>query len=110
MQYSQAASMDSAFLKSNFEGQLITLCIKDNKKILLIAAAIIDKEDESNYTYFLRNCMRSSVFASTFNSPDMTFFTDGHKGSRPSLVACYPEAQTRRCLQHYIRNAPPLAR
>ena len=64
-------------------------------------------EDESNYTYFLSNCMRSSAFASTFNSPDMTFFTDGHKGSRPSLVACCPEAQTRRCLQHYIRNAPP---
>ena len=101
--------MDSAFLKSDFEGQLITLCIKDdNKKILLIAAAIVDKEDESSYTYFLRNCMRSSAFAATFNSPSMTFFTDGHKGSRPSLVACCPEAQTRRCLQHYIRNASPI--
>ena len=58
MQSLQVASMDSAFLKSDFEGQLITLCIKDdNKKILLIAAAIVDKEDESNYTYFLRNCV-----------------------------------------------------
>ena len=108
MQYSQAPSMDSAFLKFDFEGQLITLCIKDgNKKILLIAVAIVDKENESNYTYFLRNCMRNSAFASTFSSPDMTFFTDGHKGSRPSLVACCPEAPTRRCLQHYTRNAPP---
>ena len=108
MQYSQAASMDSVFLKSDFEGQRITLCIKDdNKKILLIAAVIVDKEDENNYTYFLSNCMWSSAVASTFNSPDMTIFTDGHKGSRPSLVACCPEAQTRRCLQHYIRNAPP---
>ena len=101
MKYSQAASMDSAFLKSDFERQLITLCIKDdNKKILLIAAAIVDKEDESNYTYFLSNCMRSSAFAATFNSPDMTFFTDGHKGSGPSLMACCPETQTRRCLHH----------
>ena len=50
MQNSQAASTDSAFLKSDFEGQLITLCIKDdNNKIRLIAAAIVDKEDESNY-------------------------------------------------------------
>lgn len=52
--------MDSAFLKSYFEGQLITLCIKDeNKKILLITAVIIDKVNESNYTYFLRNCIMS---------------------------------------------------
>ena len=52
--------MNSAFLKSDFEGQLITLCIEDdNKKILLIVVAIVDKEDESNYTYFLRSCMRS---------------------------------------------------
>ena len=64
MQYSQAVSMDSAFLKSDFEGH--------------------------------------SAFAATFNSPDMTFFMDGHKGSRPSLVACCPEAQTRRktAVQH----------
>ena len=41
--------MDSTFLKSDFEGQLITLCIQDdNKMILLIAAASVDKEDESN--------------------------------------------------------------
>ena len=52
--------------------------------------------------------MRSSAFVATFNSPDMTFFTNGHKDSRPSLVVCCPEAQTRRCLQHYIRNAPPI--
>ena len=53
MQNSQAASMHSTFLKSDFEGQLITLCIKgDSKKIPIIA------EDESNYTYFLSNCMR----------------------------------------------------
>ena len=85
--------MDSAFLKSDFQGQLITLCIKDdNKKILLIATAIVDKEDEGNYTSFLRNCMRRSAFAATFNIPDMTFFTDGHKGSRPSLVACCPDS------------------
>ena len=91
--------MDSAFLKSDFEGQLITLCIKDdNKKILLIAAAIVDKEDESNYTYIFRNCIRSSAFAAAFNSLQMTFFTDRHKGSCPSLAACFPEAQARRCL------------
>ena len=52
--------------------------------------------------------MRSSAFASTFNSPNITFVTDVHKGSRASFVACFPEAQTRRCLQHYIRNALPI--
>ena len=88
MQNTQMANMDSVFLKSDFEGQLITLCINDDKKILLIAVVIVNKEDESNYTYFLRNGMRSSAFAATLNSPDMTFFTDGNKGSRPSLMAC----------------------
>ena len=67
MQNTQMANMDSVFLKSDFEGQLITLCIKyDNKKIL------VEKEDESNYTYLLGNCMRRSAFAATFNSPDIT--------------------------------------
>ena len=53
MQNSQAASVDSMFLKSDFEGQLNALCIKDdNKKILLITAAIVDKEDEPTRTFY----------------------------------------------------------
>ena len=43
MQYPQAASMDSTFLKSDFEGQLVTLFIEDDNKILLITVAIVDK-------------------------------------------------------------------
>ena len=71
---------------------MITLGIKDNNKILPVAAAIVENEDASNYTYFLRNCMRSPTFATVFNSADMMFFTDGHKGSLPALVGCCPEA------------------
>ncbi|CAM9577734.1 unnamed protein product [Pylaiella littoralis] len=105
----KVASMDSGFLKTAHHGQLITLGVKDdNNRILLVAFAIVDKEDEASYTCFLRNCMRSGAFASTFNSADMTIFTDGHKGFPPALKTCLPRAQTYRCLQHLLKNAPPI--
>ena len=69
-----------AFLKTEHKEQLITLCIRDdNNLLLLVAVAIVDKESEETYTYFLQNCMKSADFAATSNSKDMTIFTDGHK-------------------------------
>lgn len=101
--------MDAGFLKTAHRGQLITLCIKDdNNKLLLVTFAIVEKEDEDTYTYFLRNCMKSAVFRATFDSEDMTFFIDGHKGSPPALVSCVPHAVVHRCLQHYLKNAPAI--
>ena len=101
--------MDSAFLKTEHKGQLITLCIRDDDNLLLfVAVAIIDKESEESYTYFLQNCMKSADFAATFNSKDMTIFTDGHKGSPPALAKCLYNVEVYGCLQHYIRNTPAI--
>ena len=48
--------MDAGLLESEYQGQLIALVIRDdNNKILPVATAIVDKEDENNYFYFLRN-------------------------------------------------------
>ena len=48
--------MDSAFLKTEHKGQLITLCIRDDDNLLLlVAVAIVEKESEESYTHFLRN-------------------------------------------------------
>lgn len=70
--------MDSAFLESGYEGQLITLRIKDNNKtILSIAADIVDKEDESNYTQLLRDGMKSLAFADTRQSQGFTSLSCG---------------------------------
>ena len=57
--------MDAAFLKSEeHSGQLLTLCIRyDNNVLLLVAAAIVDKESEDGYAYLLRNCIKSPDFA-----------------------------------------------
>lgn len=79
MQNPQAASMDSVLLKSDYKGQLITLCIKDDDKtiLLIVKTVIVNKEDGNNYAYFFRNyMMRTPAFASTFNTPDMSLFTD----------------------------------
>ena len=106
LQHLQAAALDSAFLKTEHKGQLITLCIRDDDNLLLfVAVAIIDKESEESYTYFLQNCMKSADFAATFNSKDMTIFTDGHKGPPPALAKCLYNVEVYRCLQHYIKNA-----
>ena len=95
--------MDSAFLKTEHKGQLITLCIRDDDNLLLlVAVAIFDKESEESYTYFLQNCMKSADSAATFNSKDMTIFTDGHKGSPPALAKCLYNVEVYRCLQRYI--------
>ena len=109
LQHLQAAALDSAFLKTEHKGQLITLCIRDDDNLLLlVAVAIFDKESEESYTYFLQNCMKSADSAATFNSKDMTIFTDGHKGSPPALAKCLSNVEVYRCLQHYIRNAPAI--
>ena len=77
--------MDSALLKTEHKGQLITLCIRDDDNLLLrVAVAIVEKESEESYTYFFQNCMKNADFAATFNSKDMTIFTDGQKGPPPS--------------------------
>ena len=95
--------MDSAFLKTEHKRQLITLCIRDyDNLLLLVAVAIVDKEPEENYTYFFQNCVKSADFAATFNSNDMTIFTDGHKGSPPALAKCLYNVEVYRCLQRYI--------
>ena len=95
--------MDSAFLKTEHKRQLITLCIRDyDNLLLLVAVAIVDKEPEENYTYFFQNCVKSADFAATFNSKDMTIFTDGHKGSPPALAKCLYNVEVYRCLQRYI--------
>lgn len=105
----QACSMDAGFIKTEHQGQLITLGIRDDdNKILMVAAAIVDKEDESSYTYFLSNCMKSPDFAAIFNDPSMTVFVDGHKGSPPALRKCTPLMEVYRCLQHYLKNAPAI--
>ena len=52
--------------------------------------------------------MKSTAFASTFNSADMTIFIDGHKGSPPALKTYLPNVQTYRCFQHYLKNAPAI--
>ena len=102
--------MDAGFnVKTEHQGQLLTLGIRDDdNKILLVAAAIVDKEDEASYTYFLSNCMKSADFASTFNDPSMTMFIDGHKGSPPAIKKCMSLIEVYRCLQHYLKNAPAI--
>ena len=101
--------MDSAFLKTEHKGQLITLCVRDDDNLLLlVAVAVVDKESEESYTYFLQNCMKSPDVATTFNSKDMTIFADGHKGSPPALAKCLLNVEVYRCLQHYISNAPAI--
>ena len=101
--------MDSVFLKTEHKGQIITLCIRDDDNLLLlVAVAIVDKESEESYTYFLQNCMKSADFTATFNSKDMTILTDGHKGSPPALAKCLYNVEVYRWLQHYIRNAPAI--
>ena len=101
--------MDAAFLKSEHSGQLLTLCIRDdNNVLLLVAAAIVDKESEDGYAYLLRNCMKSPDFAATFDSEDMTIFLDGHTGHRAAIRKVMKKTQVFRCLQHYLRNAPAI--
>ena len=103
LQHLQAAALDSAFLKTEHKGQLITLCVRDDDNLLLlVAVAVVDKESEESYTYFLQNCMKSPDVATTFNSKDMTIFADGHKGSPPALAKCLSNVEVYRCLQHYI--------
>ena len=98
-----------AFLKTEHKEQLITLCIRDDDNLLLlVAVAIVDKESEETYTYFLQNCMKSADFAATSNSKDMTIFTDGHKGSPSALAKCFYNVEVYRCQHHYIRNAPAI--
>ena len=95
--------MDSAFLKTEHKGQLITFCIRDDDNLLLlVAVAIVDKKSEESYAYSLQNCMKSADFAATFNSKDMTILTDGHKGSPPALAKCLYNVEVYRCLQRYI--------
>ena len=79
------------------------MCISDDDNLLLlVTAAIVAKESEESYTYFLQNCMKRPDFAATFNSKDMTIFTDGDKDSPPALAKGLSNVEVYRCLQRYI--------
>ncbi|CAN0394236.1 unnamed protein product [Hapterophycus canaliculatus] len=78
----------------------------DDNKILVVATAISDIENQDSYLYLLSNCMKSPTFADCFNSHLMTIYADGHKGTPGAVARTLPKAHLRRCLHHILKNAP----
>ena len=104
----QVFSMDAAHLKGAWNGVMLTLSFKDANNNIVHVAAVCEKENAEAYKYLLQNVMRFHELKGALNNASTSCFTDGHKRSDAALPTVCPLAKDRRCLEHILRNIPPV--
>lgn len=99
----QVLGLNVGRLKGLWNGVSIVLAAKDsNNKIIVVATALVDKENEDNYVFFLENCMKNAEFSAFLDSPRTTIYMEGHRGSAAAVMRVIPLASVRRCARHMI--------
>lgn len=97
--------MDCAVFKGEWEGQFGTLSFKDaNNHIVHVATRVQAKENATMYVGLLTKTMEHPGLRDLLNSPNMTCFTDKHKGSDSAVPKICPLTEDRRCVEHLIKN------
>lgn len=101
----QVVSLDAGHMKGGWKGVIYVLSTKDsNNRIVHVATALADKENETNYKFLLEQTCKNEQMARFLKSDKTTYFIDGHRGSPPALAAVCPNARVHACLRHLVTN------
>ncbi|XP_028070019.1 uncharacterized protein LOC114272493 [Camellia sinensis] len=92
--------LDGTFLKGKFKGNLLDATSKDiNQGLFLLAIAIVDSENTTNWAWFLEHLVNVVKTDKT-----ITFISDRHTGVLESIPTTFPYAHQAFCLQHLQWN------
>ncbi|KAJ1703111.1 hypothetical protein LUZ63_002890 [Rhynchospora breviuscula] len=95
-------SLDGCFLKTRYEGQLLSaIAIDANDCIFPIAYAVVEGETSESWRWFLQLLGNDLVME---NSRSWTFMSDRQKGLVPMVQALFPAAEHRFCVRHMYDN------
>ena len=103
----QFIQIDAGHLKGQWKGIMIVATGKvTNNSLVLLAFCICDRENESNYSYFLRSMKQNPTMADLLSSPKTTIYSDEHLGIAAGVAREAPACIHRLCLMHLVRNFP----
>ncbi|XP_061988858.1 uncharacterized protein LOC133741866 [Rosa rugosa] len=94
--------IDATFITNKYKGQIIAASAKDaNQGLYPVAYAIVDSENESNWSFFLE------VLAEEFAKHPMrrvTFISDRHVGLVSAFPRVFPNNPHGFCFRHLMSN------
>ncbi|KAM0055995.1 putative transposase, mutator type, MULE transposase domain-containing protein [Helianthus debilis subsp. tardiflorus] len=94
--------LDRCFMKGPYPGQILTsVGIDSNNGIYPLAYALVESENTSTWTWFLK-CLGEDLDLEV--NSNFTFISDRQKGIIPALKKVYPMAEHRFCLRHIHEN------
>ncbi|KAH0761254.1 hypothetical protein KY290_017327 [Solanum tuberosum] len=92
--------VDGTFLKSKYEGVLLSAVAQDaDNHIFLVAFCVVDKECDASYQYFFEQ-MRSYVD----DTDELCIIFDRHSSIRKMVSIMYPSAHYGCCMRHLGEN------
>ncbi|CAM9772469.1 unnamed protein product [Phaeothamnion confervicola] len=100
------AGIDATFMKNNeYNGQMLLLVMRDGAlRNVVVAAALVDKETEANYTWFFQQVKHGEGMSDLLNNSKMLFISDRNQGLMNAIDSHFPDASRRHCLAHLARN------
>ena len=105
--FGQFLQVDVGHLKGEWKGVVLVATAKDtNNTLALVAFAICDKENASNYSFLLTEMKKNPHMAALLSSTGTTIYSDEHPGISAALKAHAFRCIHRLCLHHLIKNLP----
>ncbi|CAN6585913.1 unnamed protein product [Malus baccata var. baccata] len=93
--------LDGTFLKDKYKGTLLAAIGKNgNQGFFPLAFALVDGEDQNNWTWFLKNLAKILEP----QQRTITFIYDRHKGLIPAVTHTFPDSPHAYCLHHIKLN------
>lgn len=93
--------LDGTHIKNKYKGHMLAATGKNgNQGIYPLAFAIVDSEDENNWTWFLTNLYKILEP----QGRKITFISDRNKGLLESVQNVFPDAYHAFCLHHLKQN------
>lgn len=77
-----------------------------NNNLVLLAFAICDKENASNYAFLLSEMKKNSHLKELLQSPLTTIYSDEHKGIKAGIRQEAKDVIHRLCFKHLVANLP----
>ena len=105
--FGQFLQVDAVHLKGEWNGVVLVATAKDtNNTLVLVAFAICDKENASNYCFLLTEMKKNPHMAALLSSTGITIYSDEHQSISAALKAHASRCIHRLCLHHLIKNLP----